>query len=106
MILVPFALAQALLLHQAGFLVRDHLGGLAFSLFLFAGLLVLPFCALESVISTLVRIFGVLLGITAGIGGIAFLASTFHPTSKPDLYTPGHDVLSLRRSTCCAARFC
>jgi hypothetical protein len=91
---IPFAAAQLALLARAGFSPLHYFPGLLFNLLLLTGICVLPFFSFAAVVSSLLRMFLVLLAICAIIGIIAFFASSVDPDSS-SLQIPYSDRVSL-----------
>jgi hypothetical protein len=91
---LPFSVAQLALLGRAGFSPMHYLPGLLFNLLLLTGIVVLPFLSFAAVVSSLLRMFLVLLAIAAVIGIIAFFASS-STSESTSLQIPYDDRLSL-----------
>ena len=91
---VPFAIAQLALLARAGFVPLHYLPGLFFNLLLLTGICVLPFLSFAAVVSSLLRMFLVLLAMCAIAGVIAFFATSSH-TDSSSLQIPYSDRISI-----------
>ena len=97
---LPFFIAEAALLMRAGFNPLLHVGGLLFNLLCMFALIMLPLFALTTVLSSLVRIVGLLIAIIAVILLMAFLASTFHGYDNPSVSIPFADRFSIPLLLC------
>ncbi len=94
-ILIPFMLAQLFLFHAAGLMTFFTWSAFAYGALNIFAVALLPFFAFAAVISSLVRMVGVLLAVSIAVLTFAFVASTFHTNPAPDIYVPHHDVLGL-----------
>ncbi len=94
-ICLPFSAAQAALLVRGGFRPSLHGGGLLYNLLLIVAAILLPLFALSTVMSSLLRIVGLLIGLTAAVLVLAFFASMAHSYDEPSVSIPLADRFSV-----------
>jgi hypothetical protein len=105
-VLLPFFVAQSVLLQEAGFRWLDSLPGLGFSLLLMSGIVTIPLLALAAVISSFSRmvltILGLLLGfivmlvVATKLGGANSFSPYGDPLSIPILLCFGGAAIALQ----------